>query len=85
MEKKYKIFIREEDIPIIKKYTPEEFYSKYLNKEYMTGEEFYKFQFELHDYIVELFDKYQNTTKESRELQLVYNNIYNDNDIYNDN
>ena len=70
MEKKYKIFIREEDIPIIKKYTPEEFYN---------------FQFELDDYIVELFDKYQNTTKESRELQLVYNNIYNDNDIYNDN
>ena len=85
MEKKYKIFIRAEDIPIIKKYTPEEFYSKYLNKEYMTGEEFYNFQFELDDYIVELFDKYQNTTKESRELQLVYNNIYNDNDIYNDN
>ena len=85
MEKKYKIFIREEDRPIIKKYTPEEFYSKYLNKEYMTGEEFYNFQFELDDYIVELFDKYQNTTKESRELQLVYNNIYNDNDIYNDN
>lgn len=85
MEKKYKIFIREEDKPIIKKYTSEEFYNKYVNEEYMTGEEFYNFQFELDDYIFELFDKYQNTTKESRELQLVYNNICNDNDIYNDN
>lgn len=43
MGKKYKIFIREEDIPIIKKYTPEEFYNKYLNKEYMTSEEFFNF------------------------------------------
>ena len=79
MGKKRKIFIREEDIPIIKKYTPEEFYNKYLNKEYMTSEEFYNFQFELDDYIYELLDKNDDTTKESRELQLVYNNIYNDN------
>lgn len=78
MEKKYKIFIREEDKPIIRKYTSEEFYNKYVNTEYMTGEEFYNFQFELDDYIFELF-KHQEPTKESRELQLVYNNIYNDN------
>lgn len=79
MEKKYKIFIREEDKPIIRKYTSDEFYNKYVNTEYMTNEEFREFQFELDDYIVSLFDKYDNTTKESRELQLVYNNIYNDN------
>lgn len=78
MEKKYKIFIRKEDKPIIRKYTSEEFYNKYVNKEYMTGKEFYNFQFELDDYIFELF-KHQEPTKESRELQLVYNNIYNDN------
>lgn len=79
MGKKYKIFIREEDKPIIKKYTSEEFYSKYIDNLYMTNEEFLDFQFELDDYIVSLFDKYDNSTKESRELQLVYNNIYNDN------
>lgn len=45
----------------------------------MTNEEFLDFQFELDDYIVSLFDKYDNSTKESREFQLVYNNIYNDN------
>lgn len=45
----------------------------------MTSEEFYNFQFELDDYIYELLDKNDDTTKESRELQLVYNNIYNDN------
>lgn len=79
MEKKYKIFIREEDKPIIKKYTSEEFYNKYIDNLYMTNEEFLDFQFELDDYIVSLFDKYDNSTKESREFQLVYNNIYNDN------
>ncbi len=79
MGKKYKIFIREEDKPIIKKYTSEEFYNKYIDNLYMTNEEFLDFQFELDDYIVSLFDKYDNSTKESRELQLVYNNIYNDN------
>ena len=74
----YKIFIREEDIPIIKKYTPEEFYNKYLNKEYMTSEEFYNCHFELDYYIFELF-KHQEPTKETMKFQLVYNNIYNDN------
>lgn len=78
MEKKYKIIIREEDKLIIRKYTSEEFYNKYIGKD-MTNDEFVEFQIELDDWIVSLFDKYDNTTKESRELQRVYDNIYNDN------
>lgn len=76
--KRRKINISESDKQIIRKYTSEEFYNKYIDKD-ITYNEFLEFQLELTDWIVYWFDKYDNTTKESRELQRVYDNIYNDN------
>lgn len=76
--KKRKITISENDKQIIKQYTSDEFYNKYIDKD-ITYNEFVEFQLELTDWIVYWFDKYDNTTKESRELQRVYDNIYNDN------
>lgn len=76
--KRRKITISENDKQIIKKYTSDEFYNKYIDKD-ITYNEFVEFQMQLDDYIFGLLDKYYNTTKESRELQRVYDNIYNDN------
>lgn len=76
--KRRKITISENDKQIIKQYTSDEFYNKYIDKD-ITYNEFVEFQMQLDDYIFGLLDKYYNTTKESRELQRVYDNIYNDN------
>lgn len=76
--KRRKITISENDKQIIKQYTSDEFYNKYIDKD-IIYDEFVEFQLELTDWIVYWFDPHDNTTKESRELQLVYNNIYNDN------
>lgn len=76
--KRRKITISENDKQIIKKYTSDEFYNKYIDKD-IIYDEFVEFQMQLDDYIFGLLDKYYNTTKESRELQRVYDNIYNDN------
>lgn len=76
--KRRKITISENDKQILKKYTSDEFYNKYIDKD-IIYDEFVEFQLELTDWIVYWFDPYDNTTKESRELQRVYDNIYNDN------
>ena len=76
--KRRKITISENDKQIIKQYTSDEFYNKYIDKD-ITYNEFVEFQMQLDDYIFGLLDKYYNTKKESRELQRVYDNIYNDN------
>lgn len=76
--KRRKITISENDKQIIKQYTSDEFYNNYIDKD-ITYNEFVEFQMQLDDYIFGLLDKYYNTTKESRELQRVYDNIYNDN------
>lgn len=76
--KRRKITISENDKQILKKYTSDEFYNKYIDKD-IIYDEFVEFQMQLDDYIFGLLDKNYDSTKESRELQRVYDNIYNDN------
>lgn len=47
----------------------------YLDNE-LTSEEYVEFQFDLDDTIISLFDKNQESTKESVMLQKIYDNIY---------
>ena len=75
--KKRKITISENDKQIIKQYTSDEFYNNYIDKD-ITYNEFVEFQLELTDWIVYWF-RNDEPTQKSRELQSVYDNIYNDN------
>jgi len=75
--KRRKITISENDKQILKKYTSDEFYNKYIDKD-ITYNEFLDFQLELNSWIVYWF-RNDEPTQKSRELQSVYDNIYNDN------
>ena len=68
-----KILITEEEKQIIRKYM--ENADNYIDKE-VSWDEYVKFQFELDDVIISLFDRNQNSTKESALVQKVYDDIY---------
>ncbi|WP_288847427.1 hypothetical protein [uncultured Sneathia sp.] len=68
-----KILITEKEKQIIRKYM--ENADNYIDKE-VSWDEYVKFQFELDDVIISLFDRNQNSTKESALVQTVYDDIY---------
>lgn len=68
-----KILITEEEKQIIRKYM--ENADNYIDKE-VSRDKYVEFQFELDDVIISLFDRNQNSTKESALVQKVYDDIY---------